>query len=154
MENKKKKAFRFSAKQALIFGLAAAGVLLLLIGGRLGGKQTKAASSGMTDVSFYTDYLEERIRTLCRSIGGIEEAEVFLTLDCSEEKQYAGGASSDYLILKDGEEAVLLGEIYPVVRGVAVVCTGGDSPTVRETVTELLSAALGLPSNRIRVAGS
>lgn len=107
------------------------------------------------DVSFYTSYLEERIRELCRSVDGIEEAVVFLTLDCSSEYVYSDDRTSDFLILSgsDGEQALMLYEIYPRIRGVAVVCTGGDLPRIRETITELLSAALALPSNKIKVAG-
>lgn len=136
---------------------AAFGVLLIAAGGFLGmAEKRKTEKPAYTDVSFYTDYLEERITALCRSISGVTEAEVFLTLDCSSEYVYQEDGASDFLILSDasGEQAVMLCEIYPKVRGIAVVCTGGDLPRIRETVTELLSAALGLPSSRIRVAGS
>jgi len=88
-------------------------------------------------------------------VDGITEATVFLTLDCSTEYVYSEDSASDFLILSgsDGEQAVMLYEISPRVRGVAVVCTGGDLPRIRETVTELLAAALDLPANRIKVAG-
>ena len=90
------------------------------------------------------------------SIDGVDEAVVFLTLDCSSEYVYRDDGASDFLILSggDGEEAVRLCEIYPRVRGIAVVCTGGELARIKETVTELLSAALGLPYNKIKVAGS
>ena len=66
-----------------------------------------------------------------------------------------GDSASDYIILKNNneEEAVMLREIYPRVRGIAVVCTGGDLPRIRETVTDLLSAAIGIPASKIQVAG-
>jgi len=139
------------SKLAVIL-LAAVGTFLLLFSG-FGGKEVP--EKNYTDVSFYTEYLEERITRLCTSVEGIEEASVFLTMDCSSEYIYSEDGASDFLILSgsDGEEAVLLQEIYPRVRGVAVVCTGGDLPRIRETLTELLSAALDLPSHRIRIAG-
>ena len=137
----------------LLAGLGA----LLIVGSSLLGTlgSRKAEETAFTDVGFYTEYLEKRITELCRSLEGVAEAQVFLTLDCSSEYVYQEDGSSDFLILSDasGEQAVMLCEIYPKVRGIAVVCTGGDLPRVKETVTELLSAALGLPSNRIRVAG-
>ena len=139
-------------KKLTVILMAAAGIALILLG-NLGGKKE---ITEYTDVKFYTEYLEERVRKLCVSVEGIEEAAVFLTLDCSSEYVYSETGASDVLILtgSSGEEAVLLQEIYPRVRGVAVVCTGGDLPRIRETVTELLSAALDLPSHRIKVAGS
>ncbi len=132
--------------------LAAVGITLLLFSG-FGSE--KEAEESFSDVGFYTEYLEERIACLCTSVEGIEKAAVFLTLDCSSEYIYSEEGASDFLILtgSDGEEAVLLQEIYPKVRGVAVVCTGGDLPRIRETLTELLSAALDLPTHRIKIAG-
>lgn len=137
--------------KAVMLILAAAGILLLILGS-IGPKQTDPEAG---DVQFYTEYLEKRLTKLCLAVDGIDEAAVFLTLDCSSEYVYSSSAS-DVLILTggDGEEAVLLKEIYPRVRGVAVVCSGGDLPGIRKTVTELLAAALDLPSHRIKVAGS
>lgn len=101
------------------------------------------------------------------SISGVEEAEVLLTLDCSTEYVYAQNEqrnktdsaeniSADYLILNQGDrsDAVLLMEIYPKIRGIAIVCTGGNEVVVQKTIIDLLSAALGISSNRIKVAGS
>lgn len=136
-------------------------VLLLILGGTLillgsldFGKG-KGTDVKYDDVSFYTEYLENKIEEICKSIGGVEEVQVLLTLDCSSEYIY-GESASDYIILKNdsGEDAVLLREIYPRVRGIAVVCTGGDLPRIRETVTELLAAAMGISVSKIKVAGT
>lgn len=153
-EKRKKNPALRSGKKLVLFLIAAGGVVLLLISGIFGGEEKK--SEEYTDVGFYTEYLEGRIRELCESIDGVEEAVVFLTLDCSSEYVYRDDGASDFLILSggDGEEAVKLCEIYPRVRGIAVVCTGGELARIKETVTELLSAALGLPTNKIKVAGS
>ena len=109
------------------------GAALLLLGGLLGDRGVS---------SDYAGYLEERARNLCLSIDGVEEAEVFLTLDEPAAKTVSAGMFGD-----SGES------VTPGVRGIAVVCTGGDLPRVRATVTELLSAALAVPTNHIRVAG-
>ncbi len=142
-----------------------AGLLLLLFGGVFtkgdGGTETGIRER---EVGFYTDTLEKKIENLVTSVSGITEAKVLLTLDCSTEYIYAQnttqsaggtGYSADYVLLNGGEDggAVLLMEIYPKIRGIAVVCTDGDSVTTRQTVVELLSAALGVSANRIKVAG-
>ena len=110
--------------------LLAMGALLFAVGGLLGGR-TEAKSD-------YAGYLEDRARSLCLSIDGVREAEVFLTLNEEAQTGVLGDASAGAI---------------PTVRGIAVVCTGGESPRIRETVTLLLSAALGIPSNRVSVAG-
>ena len=100
----------------------------------------KKESVQYTNIEFYTEYLENKIARMCENIGGISEAKILLTLDCSSEYVY-GDSASDYIILKNNneEEAVMLREIYPRVRGIAVVCTGGDLPRIRETVTDPVS---------------
>ena len=116
----------------IFFLLAAMGLLLFALGGILGGRGDRKSD--------YAGYLEERVRSLCLSIDGVKEAEVFLTLD--EEEAVPAG------MFGDGAASS-----FPTVRGVAVVCTGGEKPRVRQTVTMLLSAALGITTNRISVAG-
>ena len=52
-----------------------------------------------------------------------------------------------------GDKTVLINEIYPQIRGVAIVCTNGDNVQIQKKVTELISASLGISSGRITVAG-
>ncbi len=134
------------------------GLALLLsaeLFGGIGKKENKEYS-----VSYYTSELEGRIEKLCLAVDGISHAEVLLTLDCSSEYVYAkdenaSTSASEYVIISggDGEEAVPVSEIYPRIRGVAVVCTGGDSAAVQKKLTELLSAALGISANKIKIVG-
>ncbi|MBQ7475224.1 MAG: hypothetical protein IJS78_04820 [Clostridia bacterium] len=153
-------------KAAFIAAGAALGVFLILW--RPGFSQSKAAEepSAFYEVSFYTESLEKRIEELCRASEGIRDVSVLLTLESGSEYVYAantvekkdgeGEASGtrEYLIVTDdsGSGPVRVTEIYPKVRGVAVVCTGGDRPDVKARITTLLSAALGVPSNRITVS--
>lgn len=114
-------------------------------------------------IQYYTDILEQRITTLCNNIHGVQDATVLLTLECSSEYVYAqnstenekGSGAWDYVIIQQssGEDPILVTEIYPKIRGVAVVCSGGDTAEIQSTIIELLSASLGISSHRIRVAG-
>lgn len=146
-----------------IYAIAAAAliglVLLMFGGGSDDGKQETADTETTYTVEFYTENMEERVAELCRRVKGVREAYVLLTLEAGSEYVYAentGTTARDYVILQrsDEESAVLLKEISPRIRGVAVVCTHGDDSAVRLTITELLSAALGIPSSSIRVAGT
>ena len=150
-----KELFKLDKSKLIIIGAAALGIILMLMSSNTEHSEQKETPE-YTEIGFYTTYLDERIIDLCNSIYGVSETKVFLTLDTSSEYIYQGDGVSDFLILssEEGETAVKLCEIYPRVRGIAVVCEGGDSPRIKETVTALLSAALGLPTNKIKVAGS
>ena len=147
--------FKLDKSKLIIIGAAALGIMCILMSSHTEHAEQKETQE-YTEIGFYTTYLEERIIDLCNSIYGVSETKVFLTLDTSSEYIYQGDGVSDFLILssEEGETAVKLCEIYPMVRGIAVVCEGGDSPRIKETVTDLLSAALGLSTNKIKVAGS
>lgn len=143
--------------------LATVGICLILIGGRIGqgGENDRTASEADSygSARSYTEELEKRIAALCEQIDGVTKAYVLLSLDGSAEQVYAentSGSSVDYVIIQGeaGDSAVLVQEIYPQIRGVAVVCTRGNDSEIQRTVTELLAAALGISSSRIRVAGT
>ncbi len=112
-----------------------------------------------SDAKIYTEYLEEKIADLISEIDGISDVSVLLTLEGGNELVYAENKSPgtvDYLIIEgsDGESPVLLREIYSSVRGIAVVCRGGDDDSIKRTVTELLASAFDLPKAKISVAGA
>lgn len=167
--NKLLEKLRSGKRAPVIIGVTI-GALLLLIGTLTENSDQKSNADSdqynTLDVSLYTNMLEKRIENLCRSVGGINDATVLLTLDCGSELIYAQNgsedikessysAATDYLVIDrgDGSAPLQLCEIYPKIRGVAVVCTGGDKASVAKTVTDLLSAALGIPTNKIMVAG-
>ncbi|MBE6625782.1 MAG: hypothetical protein E7628_01185 [Ruminococcaceae bacterium] len=150
-----KKYFEENKNRLTILLLALSGIVLI-VASTMFGRDEEDAVTEYTEIGFYTAYLEERITDLCNSLYGVSDTQVFLTLDCSSEQIYQNDSASDFLILTgdDGDMAVKLCEIYPKVRGIAVVCRGGDIPRIQATVTDLLAAALGLPKNQIQVAGS
>lgn len=116
--------------------------------------KTVNVSSDQNEVSYYTEYLEKRLEKLISEMNGIERVSVFLTLENNGENVYAQNSNnSEYVIIggKDEEEGLVLKEIKPSVRGVAVVCNGGDSVAVKEKITLLLSSSLGIPTNKISV---
>ncbi|MBQ6263780.1 MAG: hypothetical protein IJK58_09735 [Clostridia bacterium] len=122
--------------------------------------EAPSEDDGSETIAFYTETLEKRIEDLCRASVGINDVSVLLTLDSGSEYVYAANTSEDgesgtkeYLLVtgENGGGPVRVTEICPKVRGVAVVCTNGDRAEVKEKITDLISAALGIPSNRIRV---
>ena len=148
-------------------------LLLLLLLGTVGlvlllypfDKQSTEKNDTKFSVTSYTEKLEKRVEDLCLAVDGISRAEVLLTLESGSEYIYADNVkeerengkswsyASDYLIVDNGKgtSAVPVTEIYPKIRGVAVVCNGGSSAETQKKLTELLSAALGIPTSRIKI---
>ena len=61
--------------------------------------------------------------------------------------------SRHIIIKEDGDESGLrIKEIYPEVRGVAVICEGGDNPVVKEQIISALKALFDINTNCISVA--
>lgn len=152
------------AKKWWLIGAAVLGMVLILLPRFLpdAKKEGKTDGTRTVDPSYYSTVLEDKIRQLILHVDGIEEAAVLLTLDGSSELVYAQntsvsgeGRTGDYLVVQEdgGEKTVLVSEIYPRIRGVAIVCTRGDDVQIQKKVTELLSASLGISSGRITVTG-
>lgn len=140
--------------------LALIGVILITVPYLIKGEEGKADEK--SDTVCYTEVLEEKLENLISSAEGVGSADVALTIDGGSTYVYAKNTdktdssySADYVILSgdSGENPVIVGEIYPEVRGVAVVCDGGNNPAVREKVVSLISSALGITTNKITVVG-
>lgn len=153
-------------KQVLTVVVAAALGLILLLFPTDKKETAEGITSTSVEVTSYTEKLETRVRDICLAVEGVDKVSVLLTLESGSEYVYAdnikeekhkegsSGYTSDYLLVDsgDGEAPVLVREIYPRIRGVAVVCTGGDDAVMQKKLTELLSAALGLSANRIKIS--
>lgn len=116
-------------------------------------KNTKPAQSSTE----YQAQLENRLEHLISQMSGAGKTTVMVTLETGEEAIYALDTQSGemqsqqtHVLLEDGSaltETVCL----PQVCGVAVLCEGGGDIRVAARITELVSALLDLPSNRICV---
>lgn len=136
------------------------GVIMLVFGeGLIGKADTTEKSDSSFVVRSYTEELERRAAALISSVSGVSDVKIMITLDCGSEYVYAENSDAglgEYLIInsQNGEEPVLVKEIFASVRGIGVVCRGGDNVNVKKTVTDLLSSAFGIPTSKISVAGS
>ncbi len=125
-------------------------------------KDESQVTIGGEDVTYYSEKLEGKIKDLICKSKGVGNATVVVSLDTTGEYVWAenesegnGSTLSEYVIVNrnDNEETVLIKEIYPKVRGVAVVCDGGNNAEIKNRITSLISAALGIPANKIAVSG-
>ncbi len=139
--------------------------------------QPAAVQAGIT-TGEYTTQLEANLTRLVSGIDGVGEVTVMVTLEKGVEHIYAtqekksqqttedkaseqdvknqaqNQVETSYILVKDADgsqRALSVTEVQPVVKGVVVVCEGGDNPTVQQNVTEAVTTALNISSARVCV---
>lgn len=129
----------------------------------------KLPNKNIENEKLYTSYskeTEEKLADIISSVDGAGKTKVFLTIEESEEYVYAQNISSDkkentgenedkeYVIVdgSDGKNGLLVKTVNPKIRGVAVVCEGGDDPTVQQRIYSCVSASLGISTARISIS--
>lgn len=146
--------------------------LALLIMGELPAFFEEEAVS-VTDTSQYSArYIEatqKELQKMLEKIDGAGQVRVMLTLESCYENIYAKAydnekkisesstdesIAEEYVIVKNGssnEECLIVKVYEPVVKGVAVVCEGGDDMQVKKAITETVCALFDVSSAKVSV---
>ncbi len=135
------------------------GICLMLYGGDSGASR---APSGGTEQFLDTAALEAEVKELCERVRGVSDAAVMITLDTCAEQLYARNVKStkssddsdervEYVTTSDG--LVPVGQVMPRIRGIAVVCGGGDDAAVKLRLTEMLCALFSVPASSVSIIG-
>ncbi len=101
--------------------------------GSLSGSDTEEEFS----VTTYSTEIRTDLEEVISKIEGAGATEVLLTMENSVE----------YVYLDDSTTKTK--EVEPVIRGVLVVCEGGDDPVVVERVTEAVTKALDISTAKV-----
>lgn len=169
--------------KSLIIILGLLGIFLIFISNFLkpkGGNVKKIPETKINSDQ-YSERLERNLESIVSSIKGAGEAKVLVTLENGTETVYATEekknkeASEDktngettrkkesddcekkYITIKDcegTEHALAVTEIQPKIKGVIIVCSGGDNPTVQQRIISAVTTALSIPSNKVCVTKS
>lgn len=171
-----------SKKKITLILCLVTGLSMMLISGFFSSSSKKQNNKDVNfNVSSYENKLEERLLDLVEEIDGVGKAKIMLTLESSIEYIYAQERRektdkiSDFkdktplklqerndeekkLMLVDGpsgrRQALIKTEIQPKVKGVVVVCQGGNEPVVNQQITNVLTTVLNIPSSRVFVTKS
>lgn len=168
-------------KDKKILLLLAAGILgmLLLLASELfpaeekdGGEEAADAGQVADDRQSYISQTEQKLEDIISSISGAGRTKVMVTLENSEESVWAtqgshsrenGGETDgnsyseeeEYVLIQSSsseEGGLLLKIIQPKIRGVAIVCDGGDNVYVREKITSTVASVLDISTAKISIA--
>ncbi len=137
-----------------------------------------SAQTGVTDADQYVKQLEENLADIVNGISGGTDAKVMITLEKGTQYVYAteqkksqqktqdqntgsttrnqenNSLETNYIIVKDADgsqKALAITEVQPVVKGVIVVCKGGDLPSVQQNIIDAVTTALNISSARVCV---
>ena len=163
---KEKWTLLFSQKSFLrLLMLGLGGLVLLLAASAFPGEKESLPPADETgfDRERYAAQTEERLEALIGRLQGAGETMVMITLEEGENYVYVtdekteeapSGYQTEHVIYNTGNgSAPLLKTTYmPVIRGVVVLCQGGEDPAVAGKITEMVSALLDVGTNRISVA--
>lgn len=160
-----------------LVALGIAGIALIGISSLVPGQPSaeKQDFYQTVDTEEYRLCLQNQIKDIVKEITGDKSVSVVITLETGVRREYAG-ETEDFdnqktdqsgseresdkkkkaitVKASDGsEQALIVTEYMPQVRGVAVVCNTGGNEQVREAVTGAVTAALGITSKRVYVGG-
>lgn len=135
---KVKKLFENDRIRRIIVIAGIAGIALIFLSsfiddGAFSGKNEEEEFS----VKTYSTQTEGDLQTVISQIEGAGETKVLLTMENSVE----------YVYLDDSTTKTK--EIEPLIRGVLVVCEGGDDPIVVERITEAVTKALDISTAKV-----
>ncbi len=133
--------------------------------------------SVIEDVSVYRERLCNELGSMIASIEGAGRTKVMVTVDGTTRKLYAtdndiqtkenlqknssaenedrqNAEKRSCIVIKSGsgtEEALVIGELMPNIKGVLIVCDGGGNEEVCERIKKAVSAALNIPVSHISI---
>lgn len=147
--NKAVMRFIKNKKQAIIlFIIAFFGLILFIYGSKEPVKNTENIFSDST----YVSELENNLEMLINNVSGASDAKVMITLESGNEYVYASDdteLAQKHVIVDNG--LVCVTEKYPKIKGVGIVCKGGENPKIKSKITELVCSVLGIYSSNVYV---
>lgn len=146
----KKTKYKLKKEYAFIIILSVVAILIFISGSSI----FSSAKGKNATVSSYETALESRVESLLREIEGVGKVKVFINAKVIETDKLSANQNT----LKSLEESAFfandkqdLNELNVKVIGVIVVCQGADKLNVKVTVTEVITTALSVSADSIRI---
>lgn len=142
-------------------------------------EQTKVKEQQPLTNEQYCEQLEQKLKKIVTAITGDKRPSVTVTLDTGVKYIYADETKTDsedtqdvtsnttktqtsdktenyHVIIEDSsgsQQALLVTEYMPTVRGVTVICMGGEYEDVAARIKDAVMTALDITSKRVFVTG-
>ncbi|MBR0467058.1 MAG: hypothetical protein IJJ40_06180 [Clostridia bacterium] len=138
-------------------------------------KETREQNESGIEIDEYTNELKGDIEKIVTKITGDKNPTVVVTLESGTRYTYAdtkendtaksesssGGQNTEktkrsYVTVRDSdgaEKALVIAESMPEIRGVAIICEGGDDEYLSAKISGAVTAALNITSKRVYISG-
>ena len=177
MNNLLKKIPVIVGKPKLLLILGISGMVLILLSSFIPSSSKKIQNTDQStiDAETYRKAVEKNVSDIVCGITGDKNPTVVVTLESGVRYTYADSKESDtsastgkeseenrkatkqsYITVRTsdgGEKPLIVTEIMPEIRGVAIVCALGDSSPIAEKIQNAVTAALDITSQRVYVSG-
>lgn len=122
------------------------------------GKKDK--TSGLNETEIYVGRMESRLEKAISGIEGVKKVNVIVSVNGAIEKVYQkdektisenGKTTVTTSTVFSGGKPIEIGEKYPEVTGILVVCKGADDLSVRMNVLDAVTAVIDISCDKIRI---
>lgn len=140
-------------KKSIIYILGIAGILLLALPSMLPEKEEVVE----TEEEDYCKVMEQRLEEVLPDISGVGRVSVMVTavnygrIDVAEDESDGGSKAVKLGEKGGGEKLEVIERSYPEIQGVIIAAEGGGQSAIRESITEAVSALLGVETHKIKV---
>lgn len=124
----------------IILIAGAVGIALIFLSGFLSFEKPKSEENESFSDSSYSRNITNRLESLISKIEGAGKTRVLLTME----------NSAEYVYLENGTTKTK--EIEPRVRGVLVICEGGDDPVAVGRIKEAVTKALDISTAKVCIS--
>ena len=123
-------------------------------------KSANSEQTSLTSTESYVLQTEKKLKKSIEKIDGVKSATVTITVfegirtiiaedvKISEEDGKKTNNSSPVFV---NGKPIVLGEIYPEIAGVVVICNCSDSLAVRMSVLDVVTMMLDVPCDKVRI---
>lgn len=118
------------------------------------------ATGGLSETEIYVGRIESKLEKAISGIDGVKKVRVVVSVDGAVEKVYQkdeksisenGKTTITASTVFSGGKPIEIGEKYPGISGVLVVCKGADDLSVRMNVLDAVTAVTDIPCDKIRI---
>ncbi len=151
-------------KLMLIVFIGLVGILLLCLSA-LPSADGKSEVNNENSFALVQEQIEKELEELISTVEGAGKTKVLVSIECLEERTFAVNTESEssqdsteykeenvLIDASGGTDGLIINVTAPVIRGVGITCEGGGSVIVQQEITLLVSAALGVAQNKIKVS--
>lgn len=123
-------------------------------------KSANSETTSLTSTESYVLQTEKKLKKSIEKIDGVKSATVTITVfegirtiiaeDVKISEEYGKKTNDSSPVLVNGKP-IVLGEIYPEIAGVVVICNCSDSLAVRMSVLDVVTMMLDVPCDKVRI---